>query len=138
MKKISAPNCLKWLINTKTDGICNLRKIYNYRWLGRRISALRTAGFLKSEQKKWNCLHCTSTQQNYDLFIPFLTFLARFWIRIFLRIRTGQKHTDPDPKHCSEQDLKEVNRSPIDFFCKSTNLLLETHKIDSFFFLETN
>ena len=45
---------------------------------------------------------------------------------------------DPDPKPCSEQDLKEVNRSPIDFFCKSTNLLLETHKIDSFFFLETN
>ena len=31
---------------------------------------------LKSEQKKWNCLHCTSpTLQNNDLFIHFLTFL---------------------------------------------------------------
>ena len=38
--------------------------------------------FLKSEQKKWNCLHCTSpTLQN--LFIPFLSFLARIQIRIF-------------------------------------------------------
>jgi len=61
--------------------------------------------FLKSEQKKWNCLHCTSpTLQN--LFIPFLSFLARIririflriWIRKFMRIRTGQKHADPDPK----------------------------------------
>ena len=33
-------------------------------------------GCLKSEQKKWNCLHCTSpTLQNNDLFIYFLTFL---------------------------------------------------------------
>ena len=33
-------------------------------------------GCLKSEQKKWNCLHCTSpTLQNNDLFIHFLTFL---------------------------------------------------------------
>ena len=33
-------------------------------------------GGLKSEQKKWNCLHCTSpTLQNNDLFIHFLTFL---------------------------------------------------------------
>ena len=31
-------------------------------------------GGLKSEQKKWNCLHCTSpTLQNNDLFIHFLT-----------------------------------------------------------------
>ena len=38
------------------------------------------------EQKKWNCLHYTSpTLQNYDLFIPFLSFLAR------------QKKADPDP-----------------------------------------
>ena len=45
-------------------------------------------GCLKSEQKKWNCLHCTSpTLQNNDLFIPFLSFFAR--------IRTGQKHADP-------------------------------------------
>ena len=30
----------------------------------------------ESEQKKWNCLHCTSpTLQNNDLFIHFLTFL---------------------------------------------------------------
>ena len=33
-------------------------------------------GCLKSELKKWNCLHCTSpTLQNNDLFIHFLTFL---------------------------------------------------------------
>ena len=28
----------------------------------------------------------------------FLSLLARIRIRIFLRIRTGQKHADPDPK----------------------------------------
>ena len=103
-------------------------------------------GCLKSEQKKWNCLHCTSLtlQDNdnllsgyptdiwrmtggyppseprvpeaevwteemklfalhisystkLDLFIPFLTFLARIRIRKFMRIRirAGQKHADP-------------------------------------------
>ena len=38
-------------------------------------------------------MHCTSTLQNYDLFIPFFAFLAR--------IRTEQKkriRADPDPK----------------------------------------
>ena len=53
---------------------------------------------LKSEQK-WNCLHCTSpTLQNYDLFIPFFTFLARNRKFMRIRIRTGQKHADLDPK----------------------------------------
>ena len=36
--------------------------------------------------------------QNYDLSIPSFTFLARNRIRKFMRIRTGQKHADPDPK----------------------------------------
>ena len=72
-------------------------------------------GCLKSEQKKWNCLHCTSpTLQNNDLFIHFLTFLPgsgsgsgsanlcgsgsgqaknmRIRIRIWIRIRNPDFH----------------------------------------------
>ena len=32
---------------------------------------------------------------SYDLFIPFLSFLSRIQICIFLRIRIGQKHANP-------------------------------------------
>ena len=59
-------------------------------------------GCLKSEQKKWNCLHCTSpTLQNNDLFIHFLT----FWPGSGsgqgknMRIR-ADPDSDPNPKPC--------------------------------------
>ena len=63
--------------------------------------------FLKTEQKKWNCLHCTSpTLQNYDLFI-FLSFT--FWPGYGSAnlCRSGSEpgkniriSADPDPKPC--------------------------------------
>ena len=57
-------------------------------------------GCLKSEQKKWNCLHCTSpTLQDNDLFIHFLTFLpgSGYGQGKNMRIRADP---DPDPKPC--------------------------------------
>ena len=69
---------------------------------------------LKSEQKKWNCLHCTSpTLQNNDLFIHFLTFLPGsgsrsgsgqgknmriLRIRIRIRIRNPELNTVFPPR----------------------------------------
>ena len=53
-------------------------------------------GCLKSEQKKWNCLHCTSpTLQNNDLFIHFLTFLPGSGSGLGKNRRI---RADPDPK----------------------------------------
>ena len=43
-------------------------------WVFFTFQMILNNGGLKSEQKKWNCLHCTSpTLQNNDLFIHFLT-----------------------------------------------------------------
>ena len=67
-------------------------------------------GCLKSEQKKWNCLHCTSpTLQNNDLFIHFLNFLPGSGSANLCESGSGsgqgknmriRADPDPDPKPC--------------------------------------
>ena len=100
------PSCLKRMVNTKKHMLPfspDVKMIPAYiffqfpRLFWKNI-LWSYSWFLKSEQKEWNCLHCTSqTLQNFDLFISFLSFSARIRgrIRIFLRIRLP----DPDPKH---------------------------------------
>ena len=67
-------------------------------------------GCLKSEQKKWNCLHYTSpTLQNNDLFIHFLTFLPGSGSANLCGSGSGQAknmriRADPDPKPCWRQN----------------------------------
>ena len=56
---------------------------------------LNNGGWSLNRRNKIVCI----ILQNYDLFIPFLTFLARILIRKFMqiriRIRPGQKHAHP-------------------------------------------
>ena len=74
-------------------------------WVFITFQMILNNGCLKSEQKKWNCLHCTSPtlQNNEYSFISYLFVRIRIrkFMRIRIRIRAGQKHADPadpDPK----------------------------------------
>ena len=80
-------------------------------WVFFHVSDDSNNGCLKSEQKKWNCLHYTSpTLQNNDLFIHFLTFLPGSGSANLCGSGSGQGENmriraDPDPKPCLKPDI---------------------------------
>ena len=84
-------------------------------WVFFTFQMILNNGCLTSEQKKWNCLHCTSpTPQNNDLFIHFLTFLPGSGSANLCGSESGQGknmriRADPDPDPKPWLEVKEYN-----------------------------
>ena len=78
------------------EGAGGKGKKWIFCWVFFTFQMILNNGCLKSEQKKWNCLHCTSpTLQNNDLFIHFLIFLPGSGSGQGKNMRI---RADPDPK----------------------------------------